>query len=71
MLRYDRILNELSQIIYERYIYAYRAYDTNQFEEARKTLEELRTRYYRESSPSDELANHIRKLRNAAQKRAN
>lgn len=71
VLRYDRILNELSQIIYERYIYAYRAYNTNQFEESRKTLEELRTRYYRESSPSDELANHIRKLRNAAQRRAN
>lgn len=69
--RYDRILDELSQIIYARYIYAYRAYYNNQFQEARSVLEDLRMQYYAEEDPDDTLANHIRKLRNAAHNRAN
>ena len=71
VLRYDRILTELSAIIYDYYIRAYRAYDTNQFEMSRRLLEELRTKYYSTPDHDDTLANHIRTLRNAAQRRAN
>ena len=69
--RYDNILNELSQIIYDRYIYAYRAYHNNNYQDARETLDKLRMEYYSNEDPNDPLANHIRKLRNAAHDRAN
>ena len=71
VLRYDRILTELSKIIHQYYMEAYRAYNTSRFEDARKILEELREKYYRTPDQDDELANHIRKLRDAAQRRAN
>lgn len=70
VLRYDRILEELAEIIYTRYIYAYRAYHENRFQDARDTLDRLRMEYYKNEAPNDALANHIRKLRNAAHKRA-
>lgn len=69
--RYDRILDELSKIIYARYIYAFRVYHEGKFQEARDVLERLRRSYYAEEDPNDNLANHIRKLRNAAHRRAN
>jgi pSer/pThr/pTyr-binding forkhead associated (FHA) protein len=71
VLRYDRILNELSELIYARYIFAYRAYHNNQYETARDTLDKLRMEYYSNEDPDDPLANHIRKLRNAAHQRSN
>ena len=69
--RYRRILDELSKIIYTRYIYAFRVYHEGKFQEARDVLHSLRRTYYAEEDPKDNLANHIRKLHNAAQDRAN
>lgn len=68
--RYDRILNELSVIIYERYIYAYRVYHDNDYQQARDVLDRLRMEYYNNDDAEDPLANHIKKLRNAAHRRA-
>lgn len=68
--RYDRVLNELSVIIYTQYIDAFRRYKSNDYQGARDILERLRMRYYAVEDPDDELANHIRKLRNAAHRRA-
>jgi len=68
--RYDRVLDELAEIIYERYIYAYRMYHSGDYQAARDVLEKLRMDYYRVEDPNDTLANHIRKLRNAAHRRA-
>ena len=71
VLRHTRVLDELSELIYARYIFAYRAYHNNEFEVARDTLDKLRMEYYSSEDPEDPLANHIRKLRNAAHNRAN
>lgn len=68
--RYDRILNELSVIIYERYLYAYRVYHDNDYQQARDVLDRLRMEYYNNDDAEDPLANHIKKLRNAAHRRA-
>lgn len=68
--RYDRVLDELAEIIYTRYIYAYRTYHNNEYEQARDVLDRLRIEYYSTEDPEDPLANHIRKLRNAAHRRA-
>lgn len=70
MLRYNNVLDQLAKIIYDRYIYAYRAYHNNEYAEARDVLYRLRQEYYPTKDPNDELANHIRKLRNAAHRRA-
>lgn len=71
VIRYDRILDELSIIIYTEYIQAYRLYHSNDYQQARDILERLRMDYYRVEDPEDNLANHIRKLRNAAHRKAN
>ncbi|MEM6260240.1 MAG: FHA domain-containing protein [Planctomycetota bacterium] len=71
VLRYDRILDQLAQVIYVRYIYAFQAYHERRYDEARSTLEKLRMEYYSVESTEDPLANHIRKLQNAAHDRAN
>ena len=71
VLRYGRVLDELAEIIYTRYIYAYRAYHNNEFRQAHDVLFKLREEYYRNEDPDDALANHIRKLRNAAHRRSN
>lgn len=68
--RYNRIVDELAEIIYKRYIYAYRAYRDSDYAQARQVLEALRDQYYRNEDPNDPLANHIRKLRNAAHDKA-
>lgn len=68
--RYEGILDKLAEIIYTRYIYAYRAYRNNEYSDARDVLDRLRLQYYPNEDPDDELANHIRKLRNAAHRRA-
>ncbi|MFK7788282.1 MAG: FHA domain-containing protein [Phycisphaeraceae bacterium] len=68
--RYDRILNDLSVIIYTQYIEAFRRYKSNDYQGARDILERLRMRYYNEIDTEDKLANHIRKLYNAAHRRA-
>lgn len=69
--RYDLVLDELSEIIYTRYIFAYRTYHNNEYEQARDVLDRLRIEYYSTEDPDDPLANHIRKLRNAAHSRSN
>lgn len=69
--RYDKLLDDLAQIIYARYIYAYRAYHNNRFQEASEVLYKLRSEYYQQDDPEDPLANHIRKLYNAAHQRSN
>ncbi|MEM9347085.1 MAG: FHA domain-containing protein [Planctomycetota bacterium] len=69
VLRYNRILDELSQAIYVRYMFAYRSYHNNDYQSARDTLDRLRMEFYANEDPEDPLANHIRKLRNAAHKR--
>lgn len=69
--RYNRILEDLSATIYARYVYAYNSYHSNEYQLARQVLEDLRNKYYRVNDPDDALANHIRKLRNAAHSRAN
>lgn len=71
VIRYDRILDELSVKIYERYMFAYRTYHSGDYQTARDTLEKLRMDFYSTEDPNDTLANHIRKLRNAAHRKAN
>lgn len=70
MLRYNNVLDQLAKIIYDRYIFAYRAYHNNEYGQARDVLYQLRQEFYPTKDPDDELANHIRKLRNAAHRRA-
>ena len=69
-LRYKRILDELAEIIYTRYTAAFHAYHEGKYQEARDILERLRRDFYAVDSTEDPLANHIRKLRNAAHRRA-
>jgi len=70
VLRYDRVLDELTQIIYIRYLEAYRLHDRGDHKKAASILEELTLKYYSNDDPDDALANHIRTLRNAAHRRA-
>lgn len=70
VIRYDRILDELSVIIYNSYIDAFRLYHSNDYEQARDILDFLRRNYYAVEDHNDELANHILRLHNAAHDRA-
>lgn len=70
VIRLNRILDELSEIIYTSYIAAFRAYHEGKYQEAREILKLLRRNYYAVENPDDDLANHIRKLHNAAHRRA-
>lgn len=71
VLKYDNILNQLSEIIYDTYILAYRRYNAGDYKTARNLLDDLRRDFYRgDHRVDDELAGHIRMLRNAAHSRA-
>lgn len=70
-LKYNRVLDELAEIIYERYIEAYRRYKAGDYDQARDILDALRLQFYRgEHRIDDPLARDILKLRNAAHARA-
>jgi len=69
-LKFENVMDQLSGIIYERYIEAYRRYNAGDFQTARNILDNLRQNYYRgDHRTNDPLANHIRELRNAAHAR--
>ena len=70
VLRYDRVIDELTQIIYIRYLEAWRLHDKGDYKRAASILEELRLKYYRNDDPNDTLANHIRTLTNSAKGRS-
>lgn len=70
-LKYNRVLDELAKIIYERYIEAYRRYQKGDYDQARDILDDLRRDFYPGDPRGDDpLAADIRKLRNAAHARA-
>ncbi|MGB0766259.1 MAG: FHA domain-containing protein [Phycisphaeraceae bacterium] len=69
--RYNRVLDDLADMIYRRYIRAYRLYHSGDYEQATAILDDLRLRFYRSEDPDDKLANHILRLRNAAHDKVN
>lgn len=69
-LKFENVMNQLAEIIYDRYIEAYRRYNAGDFRTARNILDNLRQNYYRgDHRTNDPLANHIRELRSAAHER--
>lgn len=69
-IQYNNVLNELSEIIAVEYRDAYRRYNQGDYARARNILDDLRHTFYTTADPDDELANHIKTLRNAAHQQA-
>ncbi len=68
-IKFDNTINQLAGIIAVEYRRALRLYDKGDYEQAAEILFSLKSVYYSSADPEDELANHINRLRNAAQRR--
>lgn len=72
-LKYDNILNELSQIIYDEYMLAERLYRGADYKQSRAILDDLRQKFYpgdlREGE--DKLSDHIKRLQFEVNRRVN
>lgn len=68
-IKYGNAVDELAKIIAQEYRLALRLYNTGKYPQVTAVLDNLRRDYYNPPEQDDTLANHIRKLRNAAHKR--
>jgi len=69
-LQFEKVIDQLATIIYDRYINAYRLFKRGDYKQASNILDRLRMEFYKTTDPEDPLANHIKRLRNAAHARS-
>lgn len=70
-LKYETTMDKLAQIIATEYRLAYQYVNNRENAKARKTLDNLRAKYYNNTHETDdELSGHIARLRNLAHQRA-
>lgn len=67
---YDNVVEQLSTIIAEQYMQAYRLFHKGDYKESRDLLDLLRQEFYHSPEPDDRLAEHLKRLRNAAHQMA-
>jgi pSer/pThr/pTyr-binding forkhead associated (FHA) protein len=68
-IKYGNVIDQLAVIIAEDYRRAYRLYNQGKYPQATAILDDLRRNYYDPPEQDDTLANHIKRLRNAAHSR--
>ncbi|MFN3168964.1 MAG: FHA domain-containing protein [Phycisphaeraceae bacterium] len=68
-IKYGNVMNQLAEIIAQDYRQAWRFYNQGKYPQAAAILDDLRRDYYDPPEQDDTLANHIKRLRNAAHSR--